>query len=106
MQSAERGRLSFFLMIGRPPRSTLFPYTTLFRSASAGLELRVEAAGEGILVPERDHKRSEEHTSELQSLRHLGCRLLPEKKNNVAMSVIFSRLEEKTSEVPALGHLV
>src|SRR5215469_18124875 len=65
----------FFLMIRRPPRSTLFPYTTLFRSA-AGLchqlpGWRAGAAGEC---------RSEEHTSELQSRRDLVCRLLLEKK--------------------------
>src|SRR2546425_9532531 len=70
-------RLSFFfLMIRRPPRSTLFPYTTLFRSDGGfpGLDyLRVR--------PDRDlFKRSEEHTSELQSLAYLVCRLLLEKK--------------------------
>src|ERR1039458_1261269 len=68
----------FFLMIRRPPRSTLFPYTTLFRSnrnahAKAGLPHRYWWCWG---VP-----RSEEHTSELQSLRHLVCRLLLEKKN-------------------------
>src|ERR1039458_10776288 len=66
----------FFLMIRRPPRSTLFPYTTLFRSEVGGVELGdggVEEFGEGEF-------RSEEHTSELQSLRHLVCRLLLEKK--------------------------
>src|SRR5436305_11844833 len=69
-------------MLRRPPRSTLFPYTTLFRSlphAQAGvadLDLR---AGVGQL---REQQRSEEHTSELQSRPHLVCRLLLEKKNN------------------------
>src|SRR5467141_4754830 len=70
----------FFLMIRRPPRSTLFPYTTLFRS---------EAFYRLQLVPrmlrgtaERDLKRSEEHTSELQSHLNLVCRLLLEKKKN------------------------
>src|SRR5437899_13068931 len=77
----------FFLMIRRPPRSTLFPYTTLFRSKrgcddghrarSARLPGRRRVAGgRGA----RDPRRSEEHTSELQSLRHLVCRLLLEKK--------------------------
>src|ERR1035438_10839415 len=65
----------FFLMIRRPPRSTLFPYTTLFRSACCVARAcwsdRACAAGK---------PRSEEHTSELQSLRHLVCRLLLEKK--------------------------
>src|SRR5262245_65784295 len=69
--------LFFFLMIRRPPRSTLFPYTTLFRSWRAG--------SRGRHAPRwarwrRSPPRSEEHTSELQSLRHLVCRLLLEKK--------------------------
>src|SRR2546422_5815394 len=76
-------------MIRRPPRSTLFPYTTLFRSHDhdlAFLDLG-RAVGENLesAVPladvlERDHGRSEEHTSELQSRLHLVCRLLLEKK--------------------------
>src|SRR5258705_4650062 len=79
----------FFLMIRRPPRSTLFPYTTLFRS------LRRVVRGVGVVKVHPDEEgrhprlarqaggralRSEEHTSELQSLRHLVCRLLLEKK--------------------------
>src|SRR5229473_3654678 len=70
----------FFLMIRRPPRSTLFPYTTLFRSlarqaiAAAWAAHAREHAG--------THERSEEHTSELQSLAYLVCRLLLEKKKN------------------------
>src|SRR5258708_16947958 len=73
----------FFLMIRRPPRSTLFPYTTLFRSAarqraSLGMELRPLVAD---LAHVAQH-RSEEHTSELQSPDHLVCRLLLEKKND------------------------
>src|SRR5690349_22851124 len=68
----------FFLMIRRPPRSTLFPYTTLFRSCrfapSAG-------ASAGVAdLPRAYPARSEEHTSELQSRRDLVCRLLLEKK--------------------------
>src|SRR5215212_10571526 len=73
----------FFLMIRRPSRSTLFPYTTLFRSGHApGPRARGRTAG-GAPVGERraGRIRSEEHTSELQSLRHLVCRLLLEKKN-------------------------
>src|SRR5438045_8231284 len=74
----------FFLLLRRPPRSTLFPYTTLFRSD----ERISEAAQTRRLDRRRDHPvtgrvtraRSEEHTSELQSLRHLVCRLLLEKK--------------------------
>src|SRR5258705_6848051 len=71
----------FFLMIRRPPRSTLFPYTTLFRSDPdlSGSELNL-ARMRGGLRPTSHSCRSEEHTSELQSLRHLVCRLLLEKK--------------------------
>src|SRR2546429_10017054 len=72
----------FFLMIRRPPRSTLFPYTTLFRSAfdSFGrLASRTDPLGRSVHL-RRDGQRSEEHTSELQSRLHLVCRLLLEKK--------------------------
>src|SRR3989442_8629956 len=73
----------FFLMIRRPPRSTLFPYTTLFRSSGeyAGRRRVLESVpfftGYGV---ELGLLRSEEHTSELQSRPHLVCRLLLEKK--------------------------
>src|SRR5262245_65617531 len=80
----------FFLMIRRPPRSTLFPYTTLFRSVVGGhrpahvgqAEDRRDTRVLAVVEPRRDVglARSEEHTSELQSLRHLVCRLLLEKK--------------------------
>src|SRR3712207_7741400 len=91
--------IMFFLMIRRPPRSTLFPYTTLFRSPELveGTQhhLGAEAAtwslslseGRNTTVPElvegtQHHlRRSEEHTSELQSRQYLVCRLLLEKKN-------------------------
>src|SRR5262249_59638995 len=68
-------------MIRRPPRSTLFPYTTLFRSAlyRAGADGPLHALEER---PARGSFRSEEHTSELQSLTNLVCRLLLEKKND------------------------
>src|ERR1039458_6659537 len=73
----------FFLMIRRPPRSTLFPYTTLFRSTTlfydAGGRLIDTHVGQLTV----GSLRSEEHTSELQSLRHLVCRLLLEKKCNL-----------------------
>src|SRR3712207_9554789 len=88
--------LFFFLMIRRPPRSTLFPYTTLFRSEVYGLgDEGVEAGGAGVgavlglvvggdgedeRVSGRGVGRSEEHTSELQSRQYLVCRLLLEKK--------------------------
>src|SRR6266702_7272876 len=69
----------FFLMIRRPPRSTLFPYTTLFRSAHR----RARQTG-GAVGPrsQRPRARSEEHTSELQSRGQIVCRLLLEKKKN------------------------
>src|SRR5687767_15709238 len=88
----------FFLMIRRPPRSTLFPYTTLFRStrnrprvSRLDLEARSSLFGrkpqigalagdEPVRVPLHCLHRSEEHTSELQSLAYLVCRLLLEKK--------------------------
>src|ERR1039458_10482990 len=72
-------RSSFFLMIRRPPRSTLFPYTTLFRSVRASCSL---LASRCHSPPRSSFPRSEEHTSELQSLRHLVCRLLLEKNKN------------------------
>src|SRR6266498_4436711 len=76
----------FFLMIRRPPRSTLFPYTTLFRSHVALGQRAREATGCGeledqLVVRGPGDVRSEEHTSELQSRPHLVCRLLLEKKN-------------------------
>src|SRR5256885_10786127 len=94
----------FFLMIRRPPRSTLFPYTTLFRSE--GLDERrmvvtldlehdrpavPDVEGAGILAGALQHVRSEEHTSELQSPCNLVCRLLLEKKKyiNIAISIVF-----------------
>src|SRR5690554_6979319 len=75
-------------MIRRPPRSTLFPYTTLFRSllaaaAEDGVALRVASAYRSA-----DHQRSEEHTSELQSRPHLVCRLLLEKKKNTVTATL------------------
>src|SRR3712207_8048456 len=95
----------FFLMIRRPPRSTLFPYTTLFRSGSAdsGLRRAVRVARRRAVPPRQavvvrdvdrgsdpDHGgdvalggRSEEHTSELQSRQYLVCRLLLEKKKKI-----------------------
>src|SRR2546430_14726099 len=81
--------LFFFLMIRRPPRSTLFPYTTLFRSPRSGTAATIttgRAACASITHPTRRwtpssvDRRSEEHTSELQSQSNLVCRLLLEKK--------------------------
>src|SRR2546430_7724334 len=80
-------------MIRRPPRSTLFPYTTLFRSRVAGSRqmnssaqrrhssAESDAAGFAMRFPQGRKVRSEEHTSELQSQSNLVCRLLLEKKN-------------------------
>src|SRR5438034_2015871 len=68
----------FFLMIRRPPRSTLFPYTTLFRSVAGPVCATVAPAQNRHALP--FCKRSEEHTSELQSHSDLVCRLLLEKK--------------------------
>src|SRR5262249_61847929 len=76
----------FFLLIRRPPRSTLFPYTTLFRSPDDGIAPGVRgrrpagALGGPRRTASRARARSEEHTSELQSLTNLVCRLLLEKK--------------------------
>src|SRR5688572_31589386 len=81
--------LFFFLMIRRPPRSTLFPYTTLFRSLFGQVHAASDAGHAGFVHNEehvdagdrlRGHARSEEHTSELQSQSNLVCRLLLEKK--------------------------
>src|SRR5689334_23685458 len=100
----------FFLLIRRPPRSTLFPYTTLFRSSSfeairelrrvAGTQLDARyveilanlLSGEGV-------DRSEEHTSELQSQFHLVCRLLLEKKNIILALNLSSPALRTTWEV-------
>src|SRR2546430_8160038 len=80
--------LFFFLMIRRPPRSTLFPYTTLFRSSVStpfGTRsiVRPSRCGRCSAAHPSEHlPRSEEHTSELQSQSNLVCRLLLEKKKN------------------------
>src|SRR5258708_27605632 len=70
----------FFLMIRRPPRSTLFPYTTLFRSPMILSWAAGNPAHRRKNTVAKSRKRSEEHTSELQSPDHLVCRLLLEKK--------------------------
>src|SRR5688572_31069769 len=90
-------------MIRRPPRSTLFPYTTLFRSPDAmnegvllaeltapGTALRIAAWG--TLADKTSESRSEEHTSELQSQSNLVCRLLLEKKKNNRENIKEKRL--------------
>src|SRR5260370_25965634 len=91
----------FFLMIRRPPRSTLFPYTTLFRSASTCTTSR-DASGRSASTASRPTLpaafpwRSEEHTSELQSHLNLVCRLLLEKKK--------SRVSAYTSSSQGTGY--
>src|SRR5436309_12649792 len=86
----------FFLMIRRPPTSTLFPYTTLFRSLALshleGLRSGAAVAPEA-LAGRRVLARSEEHTSELQSRENLVCRLLLEKKKVISVVSTFMRLE-------------
>src|SRR5215469_3260774 len=73
-------------MIRRPPRSTLFPYTTLFRSAPRGSPCcRATGCRGGV----RRDRRSEEHTSELQSRRDLVCRLLLEKKKAIIIAILI-----------------
>src|SRR3712207_7281350 len=99
-------KLFFFLMIRRPPRSTPLPYTTLFRSRGVlrqliavgalavdheGFQtLRLTDGSRAVLKGERQVllRRSEEHTSELQSRQYLVCRLLLEKKNITSKSSI------------------
>src|SRR5207244_13010314 len=81
---------SFFLIIRRPPRSTLFPYTTLFRSffgASTGVESVTMLITRFRVSFSSPKMRSEEHTSELQSPDHLVCRLLLEKKKRSMLAL-------------------
>src|SRR3712207_8663962 len=94
----------FFLMIRRPPRSTLFPYTTLFRSLPArpprpeykSTDRHPPCRGQSPVLPgfrpaghQPQMGRSEEHTSELQSRQYLVCRLLLEKKKNMTSTLLI-----------------
>src|SRR5215813_14931241 len=91
----------FFLMIRRPPRSTLFPYTTLFRSrAHRGAFSPRDLAFAGRPPPGRDLvlQRSEEHTSELQSRPHLVCRLLLEKKKKKNKQTYHKIIKNNTNK--------
>src|SRR3712207_7046758 len=101
----------FFLMIRRPPRSTLFPYTTLFRSRRAGEGTSVRRAKlVPVATPRRTLRavlalavaalaRSEEHTSELQSRQYLVCRLLLEKKKSNLLYFAISFIPIRRSYV-------
>src|SRR3712207_8640725 len=101
-------------MIRRPPRSPLFPYTTLFRSATPAASAPPALAGAGAgldglrddvtLAVGLDHvllddRRSEEHTSELQSRQYLVCRLLLEKKNTPVTSAPTAARDRHTSRL-------
>src|SRR5258707_2276042 len=100
----------FFLMIRRPPRSTLFPYTTLFRSLSSTRcwgsigGSRTQSSGstrnEALAL---DWVRSEEHTSELQSRQYLVCRLLLEKKKNIIKRT--NRFDQMQAHTVILEHI-
>src|SRR5256885_4730827 len=100
-------------MIRRPPRSTLFPYTTLFRSAR-GSAIRASASGRGETAPGSSSRkirnwspsRSEEHTSELQSPCNIVCRLLLEKKALFLYKYIFLSNFNKSERKTLLGYAV
>src|SRR2546430_9695966 len=82
-------------MIRRPPRSTLFPYTTLFRSQRDALVFGIDVEDQhvhlvALLHDLRGMLRSEEHTSELQSQSNLVCRLLLEKKNKIILPIAYT----------------
>src|SRR5258708_29843323 len=79
-------------MIRRPPRSTLFPYTTLFRSPSVATTGASTSEAPVRTTPGASITRSEEHTSELQSPDHLVCRLLLEKKKKIESQLAKARL--------------
>src|SRR5438093_2012353 len=115
MQSCSRHCLSlfFFLMIRRPPRSTLFPYTTLFRSCrstacsavSTSITLPcTRTARSDAASPTGASTRSEEHTSELQSLTNLVCRLLLEKKKRHKLTCPSVDLTTKHPLAPTSKH--
>src|SRR6266481_6607313 len=84
----------FFLMIRRPPRSTLFPYTTLFRSRAQHRRCRA-----GYPDGDQCSERSEEHTSELQSQFHLVCRLLLEKKKKKAIKTALVKRNKRSTKI-------
>src|SRR2546422_7002317 len=97
-------------MIRRPPRSTLFPYTTLFRSGNRGRAGHPPRALLGVLVADAapaavtDEARSEEHTSELQSRLHLVCRLLLEKKKKKKATTIDTKSYDRKASNDTTYH--
>src|SRR5258705_3959985 len=98
-------------MIRRPPRSTLFPYTTLFRSPAhaapkqlAHLRMRLLRVHPVVVRPRSRRMRSEEHTSELQSLRHLVCRLLLEKKKKKKHAQVHEQLTWRVRPCACSSH--
>src|SRR6185312_17526633 len=90
----------FFLMIRRPPRSTLFPYTTLFRSRPPPRSVR----GRGRSPARLRRPRSEEHTSELQSRSDLVCRLLLEKKKKTTKNIFILKKKKKKKKKKKTQH--
>src|SRR3712207_8903954 len=105
--------LFFFLMIRRPPRSTLFPYTTLFRSRYTRPAFRRLKPWRSFWASRRTRPpsrffwsatvRSEEHTSELQSRQYLVCRLLLEKKKSI---MAFTVLIEGDADLQPISYLI
>src|SRR5438477_7523791 len=97
----------FFFMIRRPPRSTLFPYTTLFRSLSSTALIASTPSRFSARTCARpssaSRRRSEEHTSELQSHVNLVCRLLLEKKKNI-LSEVFGLARVAERPIHGVGH--
>src|SRR2546425_9375802 len=102
-------------MIRRPPRSTLFPYTTLFRSMNRVALLRRGVALEGVTVGYNGLEgviaiaaglRSEEHTSELQSLAYLVCRLLLEKKKKKTSRPEQHQMRMTSTMIPSTVHSI
>src|SRR2546429_5632311 len=94
-------------MIRRPPRSTLFPYTTLFRSGAGARRALAQRAAASAFRAQPGRRRSEEHTSELQSRLHLVCRLLLEKKKQQHITTVASDVpHHRTRHTPHVtaGH--
>src|SRR5215469_1684201 len=100
-------QLLFFLMIRRPPRSTLFPYTTLFRPRAPSGKPRARPAHSPCLrrpgLPRAWCRRSEEHTSELQSRRDLVCRLLLEKKKRQLLALFAQTINGRQLRILVIG---